>query len=42
MVVDQRAGHGPGIGGFKADRGLGLAMRAGHRASSWVHPDLPD
>ena len=30
MVVDPRAGHGPGIGGFKADSELGVAMRAGH------------
>ncbi len=31
VVVDPRAGHGPGIGGFKADSELGVAMRAGHR-----------
>ena len=30
IVVDPRAGHGPGIGGFKADSELGVAMRAGH------------
>ncbi len=30
VVVDPRAGHGPGIGGFKADSELGMAMRAGH------------
>mgnify|MGYP001602429468 FL=1 len=30
FVVDPRAGHGPGIGGFKADSELGVAMRAGH------------
>jgi hypothetical protein len=30
MVVDPRAGHGPGIGGFKADSEVGMAMRAGH------------
>jgi pimeloyl-ACP methyl ester carboxylesterase len=30
VVVDPRAGHGPGIGGFKADSELGVAMRAGH------------
>jgi len=29
VVVDPRAGHGPGIGGFKADK-IGVAMRAGH------------
>jgi hypothetical protein len=32
VVVDPRAGHGPGIGGFKADSELGVAMRAGHPA----------
>ena len=30
IVVDPRAGHGPGIGGFKADSELGVAMQAGH------------
>ncbi|MEX8520121.1 MAG: DUF3141 domain-containing protein [Leptothrix sp. (in: b-proteobacteria)] len=30
MVVDPRAGHGPGIGGFKADSEVGMALRAGH------------
>ena len=32
IVVDPRAGHGPGIGGFKADSELGVAMAAGHPA----------
>jgi pimeloyl-ACP methyl ester carboxylesterase len=32
VVVDPRAGHGPGIGGFKADSELGVAMQAGHPA----------
>src|SRR3954466_5208649 len=30
IVVDPRAGHGPGIGGFKADGEIGVAMKAGH------------
>lgn len=30
IVVDPRAGHGPGIGGFKLDSEVGMAMRAGH------------
>ena len=30
VVVDPRAGHGPGIGGFKNDSEVGVAMRAGH------------
>lgn len=30
LVVDPRAGHGPGIGGFKPESEIGVAMRAGH------------
>ncbi|WP_298877548.1 DUF3141 domain-containing protein [uncultured Bradyrhizobium sp.] len=30
VVVDPRAGHGPGIGGFKADSEIGVAMKASH------------
>jgi hypothetical protein len=30
VVVDPRAGHGPGIGGFKEDSEVGVALRAGH------------
>ncbi len=30
MVIDPRAGHGPGIGGFKADSQIGLALRHGY------------
>lgn len=30
VVIDPRAGHGPGIGGFKQDSQVGLALRAGH------------
>lgn len=30
VVVDPRAGHGPGIGGFKAQSEIGVALRAGH------------
>lgn len=30
MVVDPRAGHGPGIGGFKRDSEVGMALREGH------------
>jgi len=32
VVIDPRAGHGPGIGGFKAESEIGEAMRAGHTA----------
>ena len=30
IVVDPRAGHGPGIGGFKSDSEIGVAFKAGH------------
>ncbi|MBX4953944.1 DUF3141 domain-containing protein [Rhizobium lentis] len=30
VVIDPRAGHGPGIGGFKADSEIGVALKAGH------------
>jgi len=30
MVFDPRAGHGPGIGGFKNDSEVGMALQLGH------------
>jgi pimeloyl-ACP methyl ester carboxylesterase len=30
MIIDPRAGHGPGIGGFKDDSQVGAALQAGH------------
>jgi len=30
IVFDPRAGHGPGIGGFKQDSEVGIALHAGH------------
>jgi hypothetical protein len=30
MIVDPRAGHGPGIGGFKRDSEVGIAMHEGY------------
>ena len=30
IVVDPRAGHGPGIGGMKHDSEIGVALQAGH------------
>ena len=30
VVIDPRAGHGPGIGGFKSDSEIGVAFEAGH------------
>ena len=30
VVIDPRAGHGPGIGGSKSDSQIGMALRGGH------------
>lgn len=30
IIVDPRAGHGPGIGGFKKDSEVGVALRSGY------------
>ena len=30
MIIDPRAGHGAGIGGFKMDSQVGVALRGGH------------
>jgi hypothetical protein len=30
IIIDPRAGHGPGIGGFKADSEVGVIFKAGH------------
>lgn len=30
LIIDPRAGHGSGIGGFKDDSQVGIALRAGH------------
>jgi Protein of unknown function (DUF3141) len=40
VVVDPRAGHGPGIGGFKPDSEIGVALKAGH--SCYFIGFLPD
>jgi len=32
IVIDPRAGHGPGIGGFKRDSEVGIALHVGHPA----------
>ena len=34
IIIDPRAGHGPGIGGFKDDSQVGVALAAGHRVGS--------
>jgi len=30
LIIDPRAGHGPGIGGFKHDSEVGIALQLGH------------
>ncbi len=30
VIIDPRAGHGPGIGGFKDDSQVGVALKGGH------------
>ena len=30
VIIDPRAGHGPGIGGFKRESEVGMALREGH------------
>ena len=30
MIIDPRAGHGPGIGGFKRDSEVGMSLHEGH------------
>ncbi|KAF1693702.1 DUF3141 domain-containing protein [Pseudoxanthomonas koreensis] len=30
LIIDPRAGHGPGIGGFKDDSQVGVALQGGH------------
>ena len=43
MIIDPRAGHGAGIGGFKPDSQVGVALRAGHPVYFVVfrrHPEI--
>jgi pimeloyl-ACP methyl ester carboxylesterase len=49
VIIDPRAGHGPGIGGFKDDSQVGVALREGHPVYFVIfHPEpepgqtLPD
>ncbi len=42
VIIDPRAGHGAGIGGFKADSQVGVALKAGHPvyfAAFWRNPE---
>ncbi|MEP9352180.1 DUF3141 domain-containing protein [Xanthobacter sp. KR7-65] len=42
MIIDPRAGHGAGIGGFKADSQVGVALKGGHPVyftAFWREPE---
>ena len=40
IIIDPRAGHGPGIGGFKDDSQAGVALRGGHAVYFMIfYPD---
>lgn len=40
IIIDPRAGHGPGIGGFKRDSEVGMALHEGHPTYFVVfHPE---
>lgn len=41
IVVDPRAGHGPGIGGFRRDSEVGMALREGHPVYFVVFDPVP-
>ena len=42
VIIDPRAGHGAGIGGFKADSQVGVALKGGHPVyftAFWREPE---
>ncbi|EKZ97656.1 pimeloyl-ACP methyl ester carboxylesterase [Cupriavidus metallidurans] len=41
IVIDPRAGHGPGIGGFKRDSEVGMALSEGHPAYFVIFFPIP-
>lgn len=41
IIVDPRAGHGPGIGGFKHDSEVGMALHGGHPTYFVIFFPLP-
>ncbi|MGD8703653.1 MAG: DUF3141 domain-containing protein [Desulfosarcina sp.] len=41
LIIDPRAGHGPGIGGSKLDSQIGMALNAGHPVYFLVFSILP-
>lgn len=42
LIIDPRAGHGPGIGGFKTDSQVGVALRGGHPVYFVAFRRLPE
>jgi len=42
VIIDPRAGHGPGIGGFKQDSEVGVALKAGHPVYFVSFKDKPE
>jgi len=42
VVIDPRAGHGPGIGGFKIDSEVGIALKQGHACYFVVFHPQPE
>jgi pimeloyl-ACP methyl ester carboxylesterase len=42
IIIDPRAGHGPGIGGFKDDSQVGVAIRAGHPVYFVIFYPVPE
>lgn len=41
IIIDPRAGHGPGIGGFKHDSEVGMALHEGHATYFVIFFPLP-
>ncbi len=42
VIIDPRAGHGPGIGGFKADSQVGVALADGHPVYFVAFKQMPE
>lgn len=42
IIIDPRAGHGPGIGGFKKDSQVGVALRDGHPVYFVAFHQMPE
>ena len=42
IIIDPRAGHGPGVGGFKDDSEVGVALRDGHPVYFVIFFPMPE